>query len=382
MEIKNDPAQRILYVVSSLGFGGAERVVSELANYLSDMGNEIYILLISDNKINYNISSKIKIIDINSNMVNKAGFSAAFERMRLIRKHTNQINPDIVISFLSIVNIYTSFSLILSKHKLIISERNDPKNDPKGVVKRAARLLAYEFADGYVFQTDAAKQYFCKRFQEKSIVIANPVKINLPEPFKGKRTNKIIAIGRLVKQKNYPLLIYAFNEIQKEFNEYRLYIYGEGKERNNIEKLIGTLCLEDRIILKGNVSNFHEEVTDASLYVLTSDYEGMPNALMESLAMGIPCISVNCSGGGPAELINNEENGVLVPADRLDVLVDAMRRILTDIEFSKKLSSNAVRDSKKYSIHTIADKWMDYINSIMEGKKYLNEECKYEKCDR
>ena len=178
------------------------------------------------------------------------------------------------------------------------------------------------------------------------------------------------------------MLIYAFNEIQKEFNEYSLFIYGEGENKNEIEKLVRTLCLEDKIILKGNVSNVHQDVTDASLYVLTSDYEGMPNALMESMSMGIPCISVDCSGGGPATLINDGENGILGPPNNREALADAMRRILTDTDLSKKLSSNAVEDSKKYSISNISIKWMDYINSILEGKKQLNEKRLFKKCIR
>lgn len=382
MKIKNTSTKNILFIVSSLGFGGAERVVSELANYYSNIGNEIHIMLISNNKINYRISEKIQIIDLNSKIVNKTGFFAIYERLRLIRKYTNQLNPDIVISFLAVINIYVCFSLMLSKHKLIISERNDPKNDPKGCIKRLTRLLAYELADGFVFQTNIAKQYFSKRIQYKSIVIANPIKANLPEPIKGIKSKKIIAIGRLVNQKNYPLLIYAFNEIQKEFNEYTLFIYGEGEDKNKIEELICTLCLENKIILKGNVSNVHEEVSDASLYVLTSNYEGMPNALMESMSMGIPCISVDCSGGGPALLINNGENGILVRTNSKDDLADAMRELLTDIDLSKKLSSNALRDSKKYSIQNIANQWMDYINSVLEGKNYQNGKYKYKKCIR
>lgn len=367
MKMKNFSGKKIMFVLSSLGFGGAERVVSELANYFSSIGNEVVIMLISNNNVNYKISEKIQIIDLNSKIHKKVGFIAIYERLRLIRKYADQINPDIVISFLSVINIYVCFSLMLSKHKFIVSERNDPKNDPKGFVRRAARLLAYEFADGFVFQTDTVKQYFNKRIQNKSIVIANPIKNNLPEPINGIRSKKIVAIGRLVEQKNYPLLINAFNEIQKEFSNYELYIYGEGEDKNKIESLISTLCLKDKIKLKGNVSNVHEEVVDASLYVLTSVYEGMPNALMESMSMGIPSISVNCSGGGPAAIIKNGENGILVPYGSRDELVNAMRRILTDIDFSNKLSSNAAGDSKKYSIQNIAFKWIDYINCVLEG---------------
>ena len=165
MEFKDTSNKNILFIISSLGFGGAERVLSELANYYSNIGNEIHIMLISNNKINYKISEKIKIIYLDSKIVNKSGIFAIFERLKLIRKYTNQINPDIVISFLSQINIYVCFSLMQSKYKLIVSERNDPKNDPKGAIKRAARLLAYEFADGFVFQTEKAKQYFSKRIQ-------------------------------------------------------------------------------------------------------------------------------------------------------------------------------------------------------------------------
>lgn len=369
MIIKKYP-KRILFAVSSLGFGGAERVISELANNFSELDNEVYIMLVSNNKTSYKISSKIKVVDLNGKMIHKTGFLAICERMYLIRKFTKQINPDIVISFLSIINIYVCFSLMLSKYKLIISERNDPRNDPKGIIKRAMRRLAYKFAQGFVFQTNTAKSYFNKKIQQKSIVIANPVKSNLPQPNRGEKSKKIIAIGRLVEQKNYPLLIYSFNEIQNEFNDYKLYIYGEGKERRKIEELIKILSLENKIILKGNVANVHEEVADASLYVLTSHFEGMPNALLEALSMGIPSIAVDCSGGGPAEIISNRKNGVLVASGSEDELVDAMREILTDSDFSQKLSMNALKCRNKYSINNISLKWMNYINSILEGKLF------------
>ena len=125
----------------------------------------------------------------------------------------------------------------------------------------------------------------------------------------GERTKRIVAVGRLEAQKNYPLLIKAFYLISNEFKDYIVEIYGEGQERSELSKLINELNLNNRVLLMGRHSDVHERIKDASLYVLSSDYEGMPNALMEAMALGLPCIATNCSGGGPKTLITNEVNG-------------------------------------------------------------------------
>lgn len=364
MKIKNSSIKSLMFIVSSLGTGGAERVVSELANYYLDKGIDVYILLISNDKVRYNMNEKVQIINMCNEVNQKSGFFAMLHRLKLIRNYADQFKPTIVFSFLSVINMYTCLALGLSRHKIIISERNDPRQDPRDRIKRIVRVIIYRLANGYVFQTEMAQKYFSKKIQRKSVIISNPIKAGLPEPFNGIRSKRMVAIGRLEKQKNYSLLIEAFNEIQKELNDYVLDIYGEGKERKSIESMIYGLGLENKITLHGNVSNVHEVVLDASIYILSSNYEGMPNALMEAMALGIPSISSDCPCGGPAILIKDGVNGLLFPVGNKKVLIDRIRNVILNGDISEEISLNAVRIRKTYELQHVAEQWLSFAKKI------------------
>ncbi|WP_280770890.1 glycosyltransferase family 4 protein [Salipaludibacillus daqingensis] len=361
----NRSAKSMMFIVSSLANGGAQRVISELANYYADNDITIHILLLSSDDIFFKINKKVNIIPVCNEISKKAGLSAMISRWKLIRKYAKQLKPSVVISFLSVTNIYTCFALGFTDHKVIVSERNDPRHDPKSVIKRRVREWAYRLADGLVFQTEDAQHYFDKVIQDKSIVIPNPIKGDLPEPFMGERTKKIIAIGRLEKQKNLPLLIESFHIFHRENADYILDIYGEGTERDPLEQLIKHFGLEDKITLKGNVTNIHQSILDASFFVMSSDYEGMPNALMEAMALGLACISTDCPCGGPASLITDEENGLLIPPDNKEALIHAMKRVSRDTHLRKKISLNAIKiNNGKYALPQIANQWLEFNESI------------------
>ena len=358
-------SDRILFIISTLGSGGAERVLSELANYFSSKGLNVYILLLSKDDISYEVNKNVKIIYGCNEIKGKSRINKIFSRVKLIKKYYKQIKPKVAISFLCTVNIYSCLVLGFLKTKLIISERNDPKRSPANILIKLARKITYYLANGYVFQTDEAKGYFSKYIQAKSIVIPNPIKPNLPEVYKGERTKRIVAVGRLEKQKNYPLLIKAFKLIVDDFKDYIVEIYGEGKQRKAITELINDLQLSDKVFLMGRHKDVHERIKDASLYVLTSDYEGMPNALMEAMALGLPCISVDCSGGGPRNLIENGINGILVDNNDEYVLSNEISKILQNEIFMNRLSKNGILVREKYSIETIGDKWLIYISKVL-----------------
>ncbi|HHU55795.1 MAG TPA: glycosyltransferase family 4 protein [Acholeplasmataceae bacterium] len=358
-------SNRILFIISSLGTGGAERVVSELANYFCNKNNKVSILLLSRNDISYELNKNIKII-YGSNQINgKNRISDFFLRINLIRKYIRLIQPNITISFLSTINIYSCLAIGFSKNKLIVSERNDPKKSPSERIKRLVRNIVYYLSDGYVFQTNEARNYFYSKIKNKGIVISNPIKPNLPDVYIGERTKRIVAVGRLEAQKNYPLLIKAFYLISNEFKDYIVEIYGEGQERSELSKLINELNLNNRVLLMGRHSDVHERIKDASLYVLSSDYEGMPNALMEAMALGLPCIATNCSGGGPKTLITNGVNGILVSIDDEVSLSTQMAFVLQNNQIGIRLSKKASLVRDEYSIDIVGSKWLDYITKIV-----------------
>mgnify|MGYP000976915002 CR=1 FL=1 len=362
---EQESVKTILFIISSLGGGGAERVVSELANYFSKEDIMVSILLISNDNVNYEIGENVKIIYGSNQIDGKNRISDFFSRVNLISKYVKLIQPDITISFLSTINIYSCLALGFSKNKLIVSERNDPKRSPAQKIKRLVRNIVYYLSDGYVFQTDEAKNYFSSKIKNKGVVIVNPIKPDLPDVYKGDRTKKIVAVGRLEEQKNYSLFIKAFKLIADDFKDYKVEIYGEGQERNKLEKLICELNLNSRVLLMGRHNDVHERIKDASLYVLSSHYEGMPNALMEALALGLPCIATNCSGGGPKTLITNGVNGILVPNNDEESLSKQMAFVLQNNQVGISLSKKASLVRDDFSIDIIGVQWLDYIEEII-----------------
>ncbi|HKL42455.1 MAG TPA: glycosyltransferase family 4 protein [Clostridia bacterium] len=364
-----ESVKTILFIISSLGFGGAERVVSELANYFSKEDIKVSILLISNNNISYDIDLNVKIIYGSNQIDGKNRISDFFSRINLIRKYVKLIQPDITISFLSAINIYSCLAIGFSKKKLIVSERNDPKRSPAQKIKRLVRNIVYYLSDGYVFQTDEARNYFSSKIKNKGVVIANPIKPNLPDVYNGVRAKKIVAVGKLEEQKNHSLLIKAFKLIADDFKDYKVEIYGEGQERNKLEKLISELNLNNRVLLMGRNNDVHERIKDASLYVLSSHYEGMPNALMEAMALGLPCIATNCSGGGPKTLITNRVNGILIKNDGEVALSKEIAFVLQNAQISKKLSNEATLVRNDFSIDIIGGLWLDYITKIIRSNQ-------------
>ncbi|NMA14486.1 MAG: glycosyltransferase, partial [Clostridia bacterium] len=347
-----------MFIAASLVPGGAERVISELSNYFVNNGLAVSILLISGDVVKYDLHPDIKIISMYEDMKGRSGLWAMLRRKFLITQYVKHVNPDIIFSFLSDVNIYSCLALGLSKYKLIVSERNDPERDPASMLKRKIRDVVYKLADGYVFQTEAAKSYFPKSIQQKSTVIPNPIKAELPAPHRGEREKRIVAVGRLEPQKNYVLLLRAFAELHKGYPDYTLDIYGEGSQREYLLRTAKALGVTPRVNFNGVVHNVHDLIKSASLYVLTSDYEGMPNALMEAMAIGLPCVASDCPCGGPAMLIRDGENGLLFPVGDQKALVECMKKILGDKELALLISQNAIHIRNKYKLSSIAEQWM------------------------
>lgn len=364
LNTENCKIKKVMFIVSSLTSGGAERVISELSNNFSERGIEVSILLISHNAVAYDLNPNIKLILLKKKMEGVKGLLAVVRRCVLIKRYVKRLNPDIVFSFLSIVNIYTCISLGWSHNKLIVSERNDPERDPTSVMKRKVRNYVYNYADGYVFQTELAKNYFPTCIQEKSVVIPNPLKNGLPEASISEREKRIVAIGRLEEQKNYSLLIRAFAELNKDYPDHTLDIFGEGSQRESLEMLAKELGLLPHVNFRGVVRNVHEIIKGASMFVLTSDYEGMPNALMEAMAIGLPCVSSDCPCGGPAALINDSENGMLFPVGDQTALYACMKEILDDRYLLEKLSKNAVGIKDTHQLSLIADQWLSFAEEI------------------
>lgn len=359
---------RIMFCLGSMNNGGAERVVSNLSNELSKK-HDVSITITSSDKSAYELNKNIKLFHLDESKLKESVIKRTIKRIKKLRKIIKDEQADVIVSLLP----EPSFRVLIAKtflnQKVIVSVRNDPNVEYNNFFKKFMVKILYTKADGFIFQTEDAKKWFSKKIQKKSVIIPNPINEKfICKPYIGERKKEIVTVGRLTKQKNQKLLIRAFTLISKKHPNYILKIYGDGNLKDELHSYISDLCLEDRIILMGKTDNVKEEIFKSGIFVLSSDYEGMPNALMEAMALGIPCISTDCPIGGSKFLIKNNENGILVPVNNAEKLADAMNKIIENRDFSRKLSFNANKICESLNPKIINKKWEDFIYKVIRGE--------------
>lgn len=354
--------KKVAIYVDTLLRNGAQRVTITLANYFVNHNYKCTIITGSKNKDEFEIPNKVKRFDMN---LEEKKYLNYFYNIKKMHKYLVSNNFDIIIGMDMASSLYVIPAVKNTRIKAVISERNDPTHFPgKKIVEIISRRLM-RHADGFVFQTEDAQKFYSGITNNKGIVIENPLFLDkLPKQFDGKRSKTIVSAGRLTEQKNFDMLIDAFYKIHVIKPEYKLIIYGEGKLREHLTNKINKLGLQNFVFLPGNISNVLEKIKNSSLFVLSSHYEGMPNILIEALAIGLPCVSTDCPIGGPKALINNGKNGLLSKVDDVDDLTKKMLRILDDDNLSKKISSEAVKIKNRLNSDIICKKWLAYIEQI------------------
>lgn len=346
----------IMFFIPTMVGGGAERVVSILSGEFVRNGYNVEIVVYKMVDKTYPLHKDIKLLPLCPSK--NAEEISLFKRVALMRDLIKKRKPEYVISFLTSVNMNVCLATIGLPCKVIVSERNDPKQIGN-VFNQIKRDFAYSFADKFVFQTQQALNCFSKRIQKKSIVILNPILSVFP--LREKCEKRIVAVGRLNYQKNYPLLLKSFSKVVKLYPEYKLEIYGQGELRDELERLSKELCICDNVIFKGYQKKVHECIKDAGMYVMSSDFEGLPNALLEAMCMGIPCISTDCPCGGPAEVIENGKNGLLVPVNDEQMLFNAIVSYIENPSMASQIGENAKELAYRLEYKTIASQWLKFI---------------------
>ncbi|HFU3798852.1 TPA: glycosyltransferase [Streptococcus suis] len=356
---------KILFVTSSLTGGGAERVLSVLANEFFEMSeiDGVSVVSIIEDNVTYKLNSGVHYIPYHAKSNNR--FLRIVDRYLFLRKAIINEKPDIIISFATQVNIYSILANLGLKSKVVISERNDPQRDPIQATVRKLRNQVYKLSDGAVFQTMDAMEYFANIKKLNKTVILNPLKGGLPLPFKGERENRIVTVARLHPAKNLPLLIDAFEEISKKLPQFVLEIFGEGNEKDYLTDLVTDKKIEDRVFFKGFSNKVHDEIRTATCFVLPSNYEGMSNAMLESLALGIPTICTDCPIGGARMVIDHMENGILTPVGNKEQLIRNIELLIEDSQLREKFEKNSIKIKEELSAKKIAKQWLIFINSIM-----------------
>ncbi len=355
---------KITVVSPEFGFGGSERVLSILMNQWIE-NNEVQLILLQDKeevayKIDPNVSIKL------CGFPQKKKIVKLCRGMKKTRYEINKFNPDIIIAFSSFVMTYLSIALIGCSFNIIYSQRNDPYAAIKGLKMHLFEKIAINKSDAIVFQLEGAKNYYDEKIQKKSTIICNPIEFkNLPIHKNENNRNTVLTIGRLEPQKNHKVLVDAFVEVHKLHPEFDLKIYGDGAEKENIQNQINSYDANDYIRLKGINKKVWQEECDSYMFVLSSDYEGLPNVLMEALCVGMPCVSTDCSPGGARVLINNMENGLLVAKNSKMELEQAINYLIENKEIANQIGKSARQLSEKVSPEYIAKQWIDFMNDVL-----------------
>ena len=355
--------KKIALYINTFGIGGAERVMCNLATQLSKYGYDVILITSFAVKTEYECVKEVRRAYLNDKYVEHF----VKRNVLLTRKLRHILKsecPDVLISFMAEPNFRAIIASIGLKNNLIISVRNDPNREYSSGLTRFLAKTLFRLANGIVFQTDEAQKWFPKSIQKNSKIIFNPVDdIFYHTSYEGERHN-IVTAGRLTAQKNHKMLIYAFSQIADQISD-NLIIYGEGELRSDLENLVSKLHMENRIFLPGSIKNVADTIKSARLFVLSSDYEGMPNALMEALVLGIPCISTDCPCGGSRTLISDGVNGFLVPIGDKEVLAEKMMQIANNDTIAQQFATKSISIRNKLNSDHIFNEWLNYIDFVI-----------------
>lgn len=360
---------KVMFVIGTMGNGGAERVVSLLANCLSERGFDVVLATIFGGQTDYRLDARIdrKAVSCDGGVRRLA----PLRRLSGLRRVMRSESPDCVVSFLAEVNIYAIAASAGCGIPLIISERNDPSRDPAQKLKRLLRDRLYRHCDGAVFQTREAREYFSGMLGSSCLqeIIYNPIKPDLPRKADWAATRRLITACRLDRQKNLPLMISAVSELIDEGCECTLDIYGRGPLHDDLQEYISSLGKAGRIRLAGFSGSVHDEMCKSDAFIISSDYEGLSNSMIEALAVGVPVIATDCPAGGAREFVSDGENGFLVPVNGKGELKDRIRHVLDGGCDTQKIADSANRIRETLSLDRIADQWIAAIEQVVSKYK-------------
>ncbi len=359
---------KIMFYINSIDYGGAERVISNLSSLFADTGYESVLVTSYYSEHEYVLPPTVRRLSLEWEEVQQSRIKRNLSRIKKLRALCKKERPDILVSFMKEPNFRSVIATMGLGIKTIVSVRNDPNVEYKGKEGRFVGKVLLPMAHGCVFQTEEAKKWFPKRLQRKSKIIYNSVKEEFYHIERKPNKGEIVTLGRLAGQKNHSLLIDAFAEVAKRIPYATLKIYGEGPLEETLKKKIEEYGLSSRIMLPGTTSDVAGALESADLFVLSSDFEGMPNALMEAMAVGVPSFSTDCPCGGPRELFGKELSSQLFKVGDKEELSRKIAGFFDSGDEERKALSEkckAVADGFRPS--RINKEWVDYVSSVATG---------------
>ncbi len=346
----------------SLVKGGAERVLSVLSTPFVQVYDEVVYICWYNGTVAYDYDKSVRIINIED----EAGSCSLIKKAFWFRRYVRKEHPSMVLSFLTPTNMLVLASLMGTSQAVVVSERADPnfyfKKYRMESLLCLTRNFLYRKALGIIVQSNAMKNYYKGNLYKKCTIIRNPIymeKSIIGCGIRCKKSDKVVTVGRLEVFKNQKMLISAFGHFLISHPSYKLYIYGEGGARHELEQQIKNEGLEGKVVLPGSTDSVFDSIKDARVFVLSSTYEGLSNALIEAMCIGLPCISTKVSGS--TDIIKHRSNGILIDNGSISQLTDALNEVVDNSDFAKELGINASYLYDILNVDVISKKWMDYL---------------------
>lgn len=286
-------------------------------------------------------------------------------RFNILKDTWKKIQPDLILSFIGKNNIMAIMTAKSLKIPVVVSVRAKFEMEYPSKSMMLAMKYTFPKAAGIVLQSKGAAACLPDRIRKKTIVLPNSINPDfIRQPFDGTRDKVIVSVGRVDANKNHKLIIDSFNKVIEKYPEYRLVIYGDGPDRDKLTKYVSDNGLGDKVTFMGSVPDVADRIQNASMFILASDMEGMPNALIEAMSLGLPCITTDCMYD-TSELIQDNINGIVVPKGDERAMADAMKKLLAAPEYANKLGFEASKIQEDVAPDIINMKWDNYFQSIM-----------------
>ncbi len=366
---------KLTLISSSLDVGGVARSISMLANYWAGNGWQITILTFDDGLSQpfYDLDPQIDILPLGIQGLetkNIRSIGTNLRRISRLRKSIIASRPDLVISFVNTTNILTLLACWGLKIPTIVTENLYPTFGGLNKICRYLQKLIYRHADLIVVQTHSALSFFPASEGYHTAVLPNPIEIPASDIIQSRINTDdryLLAVGKLIPQKGFDLLIKAFAQITDLHPDWNLTIIGEGEMRFELETLCSQLKLKDVVSLPGNVQNIDAYFHKADVFALTSRFEGFPLALGEAMACGVPVIATDCQSG-PREMIHDGIDGILVVPENIDALAAGLDLLMSDPEKRQYLSHYAPRIINRFGLNRATGMWQTAIKQVLANK--------------
>ena len=369
-------AKHIALISFALEGGGAERVLTEMAGHFASLGRRVSLLTLDGTCVDaYPLHSAVNRVRINILWPSRHIWNSVIstlQRQALIRRTVCALKADVVVSFTELTNVRVLAALLGTGIPVIVSERTTPAEYPVGRFWTIARRLAYPFADAVVVQTENVARW-ARRWLRASRVVVIPNSVRKvtstgpePRPAGMPVGPVIVAMGRIAPEKGFDMLVRAFASATSERKEWRLVVLGDGPDRAGLEELAGSLGVAGRVLFPGHQANPVAWLQHAALFVLSSRFEGFPNALLEAMQWGLPAVAFDCSNG-PSEIVRHGVDGLLVPAGDVPSMAAAISRLAGDAELRARLAKRAREVADRFPPGRIYGSWLAMCDRLASG---------------